>query len=73
MFNVYYPLAHFFCSFHLFLSSSVSALEFVSASTESSSLKFPLHNEVTATDVTPNQWTFYFQGLGLPLSFNGTW
>ena len=28
---------------------------------------------VIATDATPTQWAFYFQGYGLPLSISGAW
>ena len=73
MLCVYYSPIHLFSSVHFSLSS-LHQLEWLADLQQSPvPLQFPLPDVFIATDATPTDLAFYFQGSGLPLLVSGCW
>ena len=73
MLSVYHSPTQLFSHVHFSLSS-LHQLEWLAKLQQSPvPLHLPLPDVIIATDATPTQWAFYFQGSGLPLSVSGAW
>ena len=73
MLSVYHSPSQLFSCVH-FSISSLCQLEWLATLQQIPiPLQFPLPDVVIATNATPTDWAFYFQGSWLPLSVNGAW
>ena len=73
MLHVFHSPTNLFSPVHFSLSSLCQLEQLSHLQQSPVTLQFPLPDLVIATDATPTDWAFYFQGSSLPLSVSVPW